>query len=152
MPTCCHCGLPYFLRPCPPSLQQGFSIQKSARITSPTSSCRKHHDVHHPKPVAQSSIFSTLSHFQPWPKSGEDNSYGAVTQRKSEMAPVGRLQDFRSSLLISDQPEEKNYARSPIRKIRWAPFSASLKKYGRRSKNLFLISSLVHVTGNWSLP
>ena len=68
------------------------------------------------------------------------------------MVPVGRLQDFSSSLLISDQPTEKNYARSPIRKIRCAPFFASLKKYGRCSKNLFLISSLVHVTGNWSLP
>lgn len=152
MPTCCHCGLLYFLRPCPTSLEQSFSIGKSARITSPISSCREPCDVHHREPGAQFSIFSTLSHSQPWPYSGEDDSSGAVTQRESERVPVGRLQDFCSSLLTSDQPEEKNYAWSPIRKIRWAPFSASLKKYGRHSKNLFLISSLVHVTGNWSLP
>ncbi|KAL0617419.1 LOW QUALITY PROTEIN: Protein GVQW1, partial [Plecturocebus cupreus] len=50
-------------------------------------------------------------------QSCEDDPYGAVTQRKIETIPAGRLQDFSSSLPISDQPREKNHASSPIRKI-----------------------------------
>lgn len=32
---------------------------------------------------------SSLRHFQPWPQSHEDGPYGAVTQRKIEIGPVG---------------------------------------------------------------
>lgn len=43
---------------------------------------------------------------------------GLLLKGKVKGSLWGRLQDFRSSLPTSDQPEEKNYAWSPIRKIR----------------------------------